>query len=61
MACPDTRIHLKGRRGIPVTARIASADERSELWPALVELYADFAKYQTWTDREIPVVVLTLN
>jgi hypothetical protein len=25
----------------------------------LVELYADFETYQTWTDREIPVVVLS--
>jgi hypothetical protein len=24
----------------------------------LVDLYADFAKYAEWTDREIPVVVL---
>ncbi|GAB3361013.1 nitroreductase family deazaflavin-dependent oxidoreductase [Amycolatopsis echigonensis] len=56
---PETRVHLKGRRDLPVTARVASAEERRELWPRLVELYADFAKYQAWTDREIPVVVLT--
>jgi deazaflavin-dependent oxidoreductase (nitroreductase family) len=41
-----------------VLARVADAAERAELWPRLVELYADFASYQTWTDREIPVVVL---
>jgi hypothetical protein len=34
------------------------ADERARLWPKLVELYADFDNYQSWTDREIPVVVL---
>ncbi|MBB1158334.1 MULTISPECIES: nitroreductase family deazaflavin-dependent oxidoreductase [Amycolatopsis] len=56
---PETRVHLKGRRDVPVTARVASAEERRELWPRLVELYADFAKYQAWTEREIPVVVLT--
>ena len=39
-------------------ARVADADERAELWPRLVELYADFAVYQAVTDREIPVVVL---
>ncbi len=39
-------------------ARVAAAQERDELWPRLVELYADFAKYDSWTDREIPVVVL---
>ncbi|GAA2349383.1 nitroreductase family deazaflavin-dependent oxidoreductase [Saccharopolyspora halophila] len=58
MAYPETHVHLKGRRGVPVTARVATAGERDELWPRLVELYADFAKYQAWTDREIPVVVL---
>lgn len=59
MANPETQVHIKGRRGVPVTARVASGAERDELWPRLVELYADFAKYQAWTDREIPVVVLT--
>lgn len=59
LAHPETRIHVKGRRDLPVTARTASADERGELWPRLVDLYADFAKYQAWTEREIPVVVLT--
>ena len=39
-------------------ARTATPDERAALWPRLVELYADFAKYQKWTEREIPVVVL---
>ena len=39
-------------------ARVASPEERAALWPRLVELYADFETYQTWTDREIPVVVL---
>lgn len=56
---PETRVHLKGRRGVPVTARVAEGAERAQLWPRLVELYADFAKYQAWTDREIPVVVLS--
>ena len=39
-------------------ARTATPDERDALWPRLVELYADFAKYEKWTEREIPVVVL---
>lgn len=59
LAHPETRVHLKGRRDVPVTGRVADPDERAELWPRLVELYADFAKYQAWTDREIPVVVLS--
>ena len=61
LARPQARVHLKRRRTVPVTAHVADADERRELWPRLVELYADFAKYQDWTDREIPVVVLTAS
>jgi len=37
---------------------VAGAGERSVLWPRLVDLYADYASYQSWTVREIPVVVL---
>ena len=58
LAHPDTTVSLKGERDRPVRARATTTDERAALWPRLVELYADFAKYQKWTDREIPVVVL---
>jgi deazaflavin-dependent oxidoreductase (nitroreductase family) len=39
--------------------RVATPEEREQLWPRLVALYADFAKYQSWTERTIPVVILT--
>ncbi len=58
-ANPETRVHLRGRRGVAVVAREATEQERAVLWPRLVALYADFAKYATWTDREIPIVILT--
>lgn len=29
-----------------------------DLLPRLVELFADFDIYQSWTDRQIPVVIL---
>jgi deazaflavin-dependent oxidoreductase (nitroreductase family) len=57
-AHPDTTVHLRKERGRPVHARVAEPEERAALWPRLVELYADFAKYAEWTDREIPVVIL---
>lgn len=58
VAHPDTTVHVP-RQGVRrVRARTAGPHERAELWPRLVELYADFAKYARWTDREIPVVVL---
>lgn len=58
LAHPETQVHLRKERGRQITARTASGPEREILWPKLVELYADFAKYAKWTDREIPVVVL---
>ncbi len=58
VAHPDTTVRVRKEGVRPVRARTASPEERAELWPRLVELYADFAKYAKWTDREIPVVVL---
>jgi deazaflavin-dependent oxidoreductase (nitroreductase family) len=55
-ADPDVSIQVR-RKVRPMRARVATPDERDMLWPRLVDLYADFASYQTWTDREIPVVI----
>jgi deazaflavin-dependent oxidoreductase (nitroreductase family) len=57
IADPETQVQIRGEKR-PVRARTATADERAALWPRLVDLYADFASYQAWTDREIPVVIL---
>jgi F420H(2)-dependent quinone reductase len=58
VAHPDVTVRVRKQGVRRVRARTADADERAELWPRLVELYADFAKYAKWTDREIPVVIL---
>ena len=55
---PDTYVQVARKGRLPVRAREAVGEERAQLWPRLVELYADFAKYEAWTDRVIPVVVL---
>ena len=39
-------------------ARIASGDERQQLWQLMVDYYAPYTDYQAATQREIPVVVL---
>lgn len=57
VAGPDTTVQVRTETR-PVRAHTASPGERAELWPKLVELYADFDVYQQCTDREIPVVVL---
>ncbi|MBJ7340400.1 nitroreductase family deazaflavin-dependent oxidoreductase [Mycolicibacterium sp.] len=54
---PDTHIQIGPERQA-VRAVVADADARKRLWPKLVDLYADFDTYQSWTEREIPVVVL---
>lgn len=59
VSSPNTRVHVKGQRNVDVAAHVASPEERAALWPRLVDLYSDFAKYQTWTDREIPVIILS--
>lgn len=39
-------------------AHVASGDERAVWWDRAVEVWPDYAQYQTKTDREIPVLVL---
>jgi F420H(2)-dependent quinone reductase len=58
MANPDTAVELPREGKVAVHARKASTEERSELWPRVVDLYSGYAEYQESTDREIPVVVL---
>lgn len=41
-----------------MTARIATAEERAELWPKVTGKYKNYAGYQSKTDREIPLVLL---
>ena len=56
-ADPAVTVQIRGDRRA-MRARTADAKERSELWPRLVDLYSDYDSYQSWTDREIPVIVL---
>ncbi|MCT2303272.1 nitroreductase family deazaflavin-dependent oxidoreductase, partial [Dietzia cinnamea] len=56
LADPSVTVQV-GRRVRSMTAREATPGERAELWPRLVERYADFAEYQANTSRVIPVVI----
>ncbi|MGW6131010.1 nitroreductase family deazaflavin-dependent oxidoreductase [Cellulomonas sp. NPDC055163] len=40
-------------------AHVATGDERAAWWERSVAAWPDYAEYQTKTDREIPVFVLT--
>lgn len=39
-------------------ARTAAEEERARLWPRIVDAYDGYSRYQSRTDREIPVVIL---
>ena len=56
----NPNVTIEDRRDkLPMRARTANAEERARLWPRLVAVYGDYANYQSWTDREIPVVILS--
>lgn len=57
-AAPDVEIQV-GRETIPVRARVAEGAERAELWARADEINkGGYERYQSLTDRTIPVVVL---
>jgi deazaflavin-dependent oxidoreductase (nitroreductase family) len=55
---PQVEVALQGKVKQSMNARIASADERAELWPTVTKKYKGYANYQTKTDREIPLIFL---
>jgi deazaflavin-dependent oxidoreductase (nitroreductase family) len=54
---PDVEVEMDGRSR-PMRARMATDDEKGDLWPQVVAAYGGYSGYQARTDREIPVVVL---
>jgi deazaflavin-dependent oxidoreductase (nitroreductase family) len=57
-ANPEAKIQVKSER-IPVLARTAGAEEKPGLWKIMTDAWPNYDVYQTRTDREIPLVVLT--
>lgn len=56
-ANPDVQVTMAGST-TPMTAHIASAEEKAALWPRVTSTYKGYAGYQTKTEREIPLVIL---
>jgi deazaflavin-dependent oxidoreductase (nitroreductase family) len=54
---PQVEVTMDGRAR-PMTAHVADAAERAQLWPRIVADHANYGEYQTKTERDIPVVVL---
>lgn len=55
---PNVQVSLQGRPARPMRARVATDQEREELWPRIVADYKNYAGYQTKTSRQIPLVLL---
>jgi deazaflavin-dependent oxidoreductase (nitroreductase family) len=56
-ANPDVTVQVGSRR-LPVRARVATPEERTRLWPKVVDMYGGYAGYQRRTKREIPLIIL---
>ena len=59
-ADPQVTVEVEGEK-LTMTAVDAPDDVKAAYWPKLVAMYPDYARYQSWTDRRIPVVVLTTS
>ncbi len=55
---PDVEVAFAGKPRESMRARVATAEERAELWPRVTSAYKGYANYQTKTEREIPLVML---
>jgi deazaflavin-dependent oxidoreductase (nitroreductase family) len=54
---PSVEVQDGGTKG-DYTARVLRGEERELWWTRAVEVWPDYAEYQTKTDREIPVFLL---
>ncbi|MEQ1874869.1 MAG: nitroreductase family deazaflavin-dependent oxidoreductase [Ilumatobacteraceae bacterium] len=57
VAKPEVQVEWKGQSKTMV-ATVATAAEKAELWPQIVDAYKGYAGYQKRTERDIPIVFL---
>jgi deazaflavin-dependent oxidoreductase (nitroreductase family) len=57
-ANPTARIQVKAQE-LAVTARTATSEEKPRLWRLVTDVWPNYDVYQTRTERDIPVVVLS--
>jgi deazaflavin-dependent oxidoreductase (nitroreductase family) len=55
---PEVEASVQGKARKPMTARVATAEERERLWPQVTKIGSQYAGYQRKTEREIPLVLL---
>lgn len=56
-ADPTVEVQVKADK-FTARARTASDEERSSIWPQMVEQWPAYDEYQASTDRKIPIVLL---
>ena len=56
-ANPEVRATIAGSTRTMI-ARIATKEERAELWPQITSVFEGYARYQERTERPIPVIIL---
>jgi deazaflavin-dependent oxidoreductase (nitroreductase family) len=56
-ANPEVRVTIVGSTRTMI-ARIATEEERAELWPRITSVFEGYARYQERTERQIPVGIL---
>jgi deazaflavin-dependent oxidoreductase (nitroreductase family) len=56
---PEVRVTIAGSTRTMI-ARIATEEERAELWPQITSVYEGYARYQKRTERQIPVIIIEL-
>ena len=54
---PDVGVTIEGQQR-RMHARVASQEERTELWPRIVDSYGRYGAYQQRSARQIPLVIL---
>jgi deazaflavin-dependent oxidoreductase (nitroreductase family) len=57
-AAPEVVVQV-GTKRFQATARVASTEERRRLWPEMTRLWPQYDRYQSQTNRLIPLVILT--
>jgi deazaflavin-dependent oxidoreductase (nitroreductase family) len=54
---PEVELTMDGKTR-PMQARVATSEDKAELWPRVVEAYKGYGQYQKRTERDIPLVIL---
>jgi len=56
-ADPETEVQVKADR-LKTRARVATPEEKPQMWKTMTSAWPAYDEYQTKTEREIPIVVL---